>query len=134
MTFIYQKGFIRVRDKEVRNKSGDLLGNIEYVPQWRCEAYNPEPGTIYSAGCLKDISKALELRRTTCHECGQKMPCPKHITPQKTNPTDPLEKLTFCTQCNKMTKSQRKDRCSFCCIICGHDKTLGDIYFAEAKK
>jgi len=94
MTFIYQKGFIRVRDKEVRNKSGDLLGNIEYVPQWRCEAYNPEPGTIYSAGCLKDISKALELRRTTAMNAGKRCRAQTH-NPQKTNPTDPLEKLTF---------------------------------------
>jgi len=48
--------------------------------------------------------------------------------------TDVLDRLTPCMGCGKKTKSRRKGGCGFCCVVCGHDKTLGDVYFAEAAR
>lgn len=41
---------------DIRSKSfDDMLGSIFWYGNWRQYIFNPEPGTIYSAGCLDDI-------------------------------------------------------------------------------
>lgn len=39
---------------------------------------------------------------------------------------------TPCLKCNLSTVSVRKRRAHFVCELCGHDKTLSDVYYYEA--
>lgn len=45
----------------VGNKRGQLLGHLEYCLAWQCYVFSPVAGTIWSADCLADIGKALEI-------------------------------------------------------------------------
>lgn len=36
------------------------LGTVEYYQQWGKYIFEPDPGTIYSADCCRDIAKFLE--------------------------------------------------------------------------
>jgi hypothetical protein len=41
---------------EVQNKSGEYsIGIIKWNPGWRQYCFFPDPNTVYSNGCLKDI-------------------------------------------------------------------------------
>jgi len=33
----------------------DILGHVEYYPEWKRYTFNPEPMTVYSIDCLEDI-------------------------------------------------------------------------------
>lgn len=45
----------------VRNlRCGDELGTIHWHGQWRQYVYNPADFTIYSAGCLSDVTSFVE--------------------------------------------------------------------------
>lgn len=39
---------------------GNRIGLIKYYPQWRKYCLMPENGTVFSAGCLKDIFVFIE--------------------------------------------------------------------------
>lgn len=45
----------------VGNKRGQLLGRLEYCLAWQMYVFSPIAGTIWSADCLADIGKALEI-------------------------------------------------------------------------
>ena len=36
-------------------RNGALLGVVRWFGRWRQYAFFPEPGTIYSAGCMADV-------------------------------------------------------------------------------
>lgn len=40
-------------------RHGDLLGRIKWYSSWRQYTFVPEPGTVYSAGCLADVQTAI---------------------------------------------------------------------------
>lgn len=46
------------------------LGEIKWLCRWRQYSFFPEPGTVYSAGCLRDIAEfiedAMKARRRPC--------------------------------------------------------------------
>ncbi len=44
-------------------KSGDLIGRIEWYIPWRQYCVIPLADTIYSAGCLKDISDFISIAK-----------------------------------------------------------------------
>ncbi len=41
------------------NRAGDLLGTVELYQPWQEHCFYPEPGTLYSAGCLDDVAHFL---------------------------------------------------------------------------
>ena len=45
----------------VGNKSGHLLGRLEYYIAWQAWVLVPAPNTVWSIECLADIGKALEI-------------------------------------------------------------------------
>ena len=48
------------QDFAIRNRpTGDLLGFVKYYPSWRQHVVAPEPGTVWSAGCLDDLKDFL---------------------------------------------------------------------------
>lgn len=69
-TFI---NFVRIKDKPKtsvwscrNNRSGSQLGEVEYYPGWRQYVFIPTLQSIYSIGCMDDISdfiKQLEKLR-----------------------------------------------------------------------
>jgi hypothetical protein len=52
----------------VSSKSGERLGFIRWFSPWRQYCYFPIEGTLYSKGCMNDIStfinNLMEARRT----------------------------------------------------------------------
>ena len=46
----------------LNREAGNLLGVISWYGAWRQYTYNPEPGTVYSAGCLRDIAEVIERK------------------------------------------------------------------------
>ena len=40
-------------------RHGDRLGVVKWYSAWRQYVFTPEPGTLYSAGCLADIETAI---------------------------------------------------------------------------
>lgn len=40
-------------------RHGDKLGTIKWYGPWRQYVFTPEPGTLYSAGCLADIETSI---------------------------------------------------------------------------
>jgi hypothetical protein len=40
-------------------RHGDLLGMIRWYGPWRQYVFVPEPGTLYSHGCMSDIETAI---------------------------------------------------------------------------
>jgi len=44
----------------VNNKSGTSLGIIKWYAQWRQYCFFPSEQTIFSLGCLKDITTFIE--------------------------------------------------------------------------
>ena len=47
---------------EVVAKSNATLGHIKWHAPWRCYAFYPEIGTLYSPDCLRDIADFIEQR------------------------------------------------------------------------
>ena len=43
-------------------KHGDALGYIKRYAPWRCWVFEPMGGTVFSAGCLDEISACCERR------------------------------------------------------------------------
>lgn len=40
-------------------RHGDLLGTLKWYGPWRQYVFFPEPGSLYSSGCLADIETAI---------------------------------------------------------------------------
>ena len=47
----------------VRSRRGDTLGGIGWYGPWRCYTFNPEAGTTYNDGCLRDIAAFIERQK-----------------------------------------------------------------------
>lgn len=45
------------------NKTRDVLGQIFYLPRWRQYGFEPISGSIFSRGCLQDISAFMDTIR-----------------------------------------------------------------------
>lgn len=45
---------------QIHSKGGDILGLVSWYGRWRQYTFNPEEGTTYSAGCLRDLVAFLE--------------------------------------------------------------------------
>ena len=43
----------------VENHRGETLGGIQWYGAWRQYVFYPNPGTIWSAGCLAEVQKLL---------------------------------------------------------------------------
>jgi hypothetical protein len=41
-------------------RSGDYIGEIRWFPRWRQYCFFPEPTTVFSAGCMRDIIDYME--------------------------------------------------------------------------
>lgn len=49
---------------EVRNKQSDVhLGFVNWYPRWRQYVFCPEADTVFSVGCMKDISEFIKVLR-----------------------------------------------------------------------
>jgi hypothetical protein len=63
---------IEVRTKtkrwEVTSTSGNRLGQIRFYPQWRCYVFEPDPVTVYNAGCMSDISDFIASQTVAWRE------------------------------------------------------------------
>lgn len=45
----------------VQSRVGEMtLGQVRYYPAWRRFCFFPGPGTLFDAGCLKEIEKFCE--------------------------------------------------------------------------
>ena len=44
----------------VRSSNGDPIGLIEWYARWRQYAMTPEPETVFSADCLRDLAGFCE--------------------------------------------------------------------------
>lgn len=42
------------------NKSGDVLGWVEYYKRWKQWIFSAEPGTVFSIDCLADIQEFMK--------------------------------------------------------------------------
>ena len=49
----------KTRDYDILDRRGNPLGSIEYYSSWRQHVLAPEPGTVWSAGCLADANDFL---------------------------------------------------------------------------
>ena len=47
---------IKTKIFDVQSIAGDTLGVISFRPQWRKFVFTPAPGTLYDAGCLREIA------------------------------------------------------------------------------
>lgn len=60
--------FLQFRKREndilVLNKKTKVpLGKIRYYKEWKGPVFEPEPNTIFSAGCLMQINHVLRINK-----------------------------------------------------------------------
>jgi hypothetical protein len=54
--------FVDFKGNEIYSKKGQLLGFVEYYPQWKKHVFEPYSNTIFDTICLTDIAEELKRR------------------------------------------------------------------------
>lgn len=39
---------------------GDVLGDVAWFGRWRCYTFHPEIGTVFNAGCMRELADFCE--------------------------------------------------------------------------
>lgn len=67
----------RLRRYEVRSRWGAIVGWVRWYGPWRCWVFLPCEGTVWSAGCLQDVTACLEnINRDLGNPAEAAAPCP----------------------------------------------------------
>lgn len=44
----------------IEDGDGDILGDVAWFGRWRCYAFHPEIGTLFNAGCMRELADFCE--------------------------------------------------------------------------
>lgn len=49
----------------VQSNRGDELGKVRWYGRWRCYAFFPEPGTVFNASCMMELTDFCDSETKT---------------------------------------------------------------------